>query len=362
MNKKGEVVSYGGNTDNLNNDPVEMFEFQNDGTIKDKAEADQVILKKRKGKGKGKGDDEEEEDDDQEQEEEFYLQIVQAGGKGKPKHVKFVLYGSANVEIERIGSAADDDEQTDEDRDEDEAHPFNLADASTSTLYGHANAEMAVAVGAIFYGKTPEFDDNEVDWVPESFSSYGPQPITMDEAGKRLKEPIVRNKPDIVAPDGPNTSFFIPGLDIEHDGHFNFMGTSAAAPSAAATALMMKQANPDITVEQIKTILVDTAIDMHDPLAEDPNKGVGFDWGTGAGLIDGWTAVQEAAKLAEEDDEDEGKQKGKRKPRGGKKKQDKKEDKDEDKKEDEDEKEEKEDDEKEEEKPEMATERRTRSR
>ena len=40
------------------------------------------------------------------------------------------------------------------------------------------------------------------------------------------------------------------------------VGTSAAAPNAASVAILLLQANPDLTPLQIYSILEDTAIDM----------------------------------------------------------------------------------------------------
>ncbi|WP_340686468.1 S8 family serine peptidase [Amycolatopsis coloradensis] len=76
-----------------------------------------------------------------------------------------------------------------------------------------------------------------------------------------------RNKPDITAADGVATSV---------TGFQPFFGTSAAAPSAAAIAALLKQGKPTATQAEIRNALVSTAIDLGAP---------GFDPVTGAGVI-----------------------------------------------------------------------------
>jgi len=89
-----------------------------------------------------------------------------------------------------------------------------------------------------------------------------------------LAIPQIRLKPEIVAPDGANTSFF--GRDVEPDGFPNFFGTSAAAPHAAAVATLMLQAVPTMAPDRVYEILETTAIDMGPPE---------FDFDSGFGLI-----------------------------------------------------------------------------
>src|SRR5262245_3567600 len=149
---------------------------------------------------------------------------------------------------------------------------INEFDTQSSTLYGHANAAGAEAVGAAFYRNTPEFGVSPP--LLEPFSSAGSTPIIFDTAGNRLAIPQIRLKPEIVAPDGANTTFF--GRDVEPDGFPNFFGTSAAAPHAAAVAALMLQAVPTMAPDRVYDILETTSIDMGPP---------GFDFDSGFGLI-----------------------------------------------------------------------------
>jgi hypothetical protein len=150
---------------------------------------------------------------------------------------------------------------------------INAFDTRSSTLYGHANAAGAAAVGAAFYRNTPEFGVSPP--LLEQFSSAGPTPILFNTAGNRLAIPQIRLKPEIVAPDGTDTTFF-GRRDVEPDGFPNFFGTSAAAPHAAAVAALMLQAVPTTAPERIYEALETTAMDMGLP---------GFDFDSGFGVI-----------------------------------------------------------------------------
>ncbi|MDH3346612.1 MAG: PKD domain-containing protein [Desulfobulbaceae bacterium] len=146
---------------------------------------------------------------------------------------------------------------------------------NSSTVYGHANAAGAEAVGAAYYPQTPAFDPGSPPQL-EYFSSHGGTPILMDGAGQRLANPMIRNKPGIVAPDGVDTTFFYPTSDRNDNGIPDFSGTSAAAPHAAAVAALMLEAKSEATVPELYASLETTAVDM---------EGVGFDYKSGYGLI-----------------------------------------------------------------------------
>ena len=158
----------------------------------------------------------------------------------------------------------------------------------SATLTGHANAAGAAAVGASFYLDTPEYGTAPPQL--ESFSSAGGTPILFDASGDPLPAPELRAKPDMVAIDGVNTTFF---FSDSHggDGIPDFFGTSAAAPHAAAVAALLKQFDPGLAPEDLYATLQATALDMLAP---------GIDFDSGAGLI------QADAALVSLDDDGDG--------------------------------------------------------
>jgi hypothetical protein len=152
---------------------------------------------------------------------------------------------------------------------------------NSGTVFGHANAAGALAVGAADYRNTPRFGVNPPTLEP--YSSQGSTAILFDGAGNRIT-PVVRSHPDVVAPDGVDTTFF--GSDTDADGLPNFYGTSAAAPNAAGVAALMLQARPGSTPLSVYSALKSTALDMGTP---------GYDSASGAGLIQAPNAVQALA-------------------------------------------------------------------
>jgi subtilase family protein len=156
----------------------------------------------------------------------------------------------------------------------------NTTNINDGTAYGHNSATGAIAVAAADYRRTPAFGVSPP--VVESFSSGGPTNIWVDSAGHILSSPEVRLTPAITAPDGVNTSFFgkdTTGPNGDADSFPNFFGTSAAAPAAAATAALLLQERPGLSLPYLRSLLMNSAIDM------DGTTAGPFDFGTGAGLI-----------------------------------------------------------------------------
>ena len=161
------------------------------------------------------------------------------------------------------------------------------------TIFGHAAAADAIAVGAAYYQETPQFGTNPA--LVEDYSSKGPDTIYFDTSGNPLSTPDVREGPAVMAPDGVDTTFFVSGVNPDGDAFPNFFGTSAAAPHAAAVAALMLQANAALNASDIRNLMEDSASDMDDPTTAGFDKG--FDNATGAGLLQANLAVGYAQSL-----------------------------------------------------------------
>jgi hypothetical protein len=159
----------------------------------------------------------------------------------------------------------------------------------SSTAFGHENAVGGEAVGAVPYQDTPAFGADQPA-ISES-SSIGNTPILFDDQGNRLPESEIRPQPQISAPDGTNTTFFIPDNDTDGDGLPNFEGTSAAAPHAAGVAALLLEANPNATPDRVYQALETSAIDMDSPYTSGADPG--YDTATGYGFIQADRALSE---------------------------------------------------------------------
>ena len=107
-----------------------------------------------------------------------------------------------------------------------------------------AAAKGAFTVGAVNYA-TPT--------TPESFTSRGPVTRLFDASGTPLATPDVRQKPDVVGPDGVSTS--VPGFG-------SFIGTSAATPAIAGIACAPALVQRSLTPDELFAILRNPANDV----------------------------------------------------------------------------------------------------
>ncbi len=164
------------------------------------------------------------------------------------------------------------------------SNSINEHQTNSGTLFGHANAAGAEAVGAAFFEETPEYLTDPP--LLEPYSSRGGTPILFSRNGVRLGSSIIRSKPEITAVDGVNTTFFFSD-SYGGDGIDDFFGTSAAAPHAAGIAALMLDARSGSTPQQINAALEGSAIDMN---------ALGFDHDSGYGLVQADAAI--AALLA----------------------------------------------------------------
>jgi serine protease AprX len=114
-------------------------------------------------------------------------------------------------------------------------------------------------------------DANTSGWPIAYFSSRGPTYCTPDGSAAI--------KPDIAAP-GVSVRSSYPG-----GGYASLSGTSMASPHVNGVIALIREANPNLGVDQIKQIIYDTAYDLG-PLGEDNSYG----WG----MIDAYEAVMMA--------------------------------------------------------------------
>jgi hypothetical protein len=163
---------------------------------------------------------------------------------------------------------------------------------SSSTSFGHHNAEKVTSVGASYWFRTPWYNVNppKINY----YSTVGGTPILFNTKGKRLRNPSIRQNPDFVATDGGNTSFFGQLLN-DGDKFPNFFGTSAAAPHAAAVAALLTQmSDKKVSQQFITNCMAKSAIDMDDPFTSTFDKG--YDYASGYGLIQADAAAVELLK------------------------------------------------------------------
>lgn len=145
-----------------------------------------------------------------------------------------------------------------------------------STIIGQSNADSAITVGAARFDRKATL---------EAFSSIG----------GTIVNNVVRNKPDLVGPDGVNTTVNM-GIDQPNDPdteYSNFFGTSAAAPHVAGVAALLMEGKKkflnqqNVPAHEIKALLKSTATPI--------GSSSGFNFASGAGFINADAAMRSFA-------------------------------------------------------------------
>src|SRR5215207_4942572 len=147
----------------------------------------------------------------------------------------------------------------------------NGKDSNGNKVYGHihspGNEPSAITIGATNTLGT----DNRSDDIVATFSSRGPtRSFTTDDNGVRRYDNLI--KPDLVAPgnklieaeavgnylvtQNPSLSAGVSGADSRKMMYLS--GSSMATPVAAGTAALMLQANPSLTPNLVKALLMYT--------------------------------------------------------------------------------------------------------
>ncbi len=143
----------------------------------------------------------------------------------------------------------------------------------SGTSIGHEIATGVNTVAAVNVAETPA--NGVATPVVESYSGYGSGVTYIDSSGTTLATPVLTGSPNFAATDGSPTSVFS-----------SFYGTSAAAPEAAAVALLVLQADSRLATLQVTYVLTQSAVATNSTL------------NGGAGLIQADVAVGEAVTAA----------------------------------------------------------------
>jgi hypothetical protein len=102
---------------------------------------------------------------------------------------------------------------------------------------------------------------------PEGYSSRGLLTRRFDASGSALPTPQVRQKPNVAGADNVNTT--VPNFQP-------FRGTSAATPSVAGIAALLRSANTTLTVPQLYAALTNPANTIDCNAAGNPDADCGF--------------------------------------------------------------------------------------
>jgi Subtilase family len=196
-----------------------------------------------------------------------------AAGNSQPETLNIVVGLAGGVAPGRIKVVVEDDGL---------GSTINQFQTNGGTIQGHPNATGALAVGAAFFLATPGCGTTPA--IIEPYSSVGGDPILFDVRGN-AQSAVMRQKPDLVGPDGGNDTFLgftlasVPITDNStiagcknNASYPNFFGTSAATPHVASVAALLLQADASLTPAQIYTIFRGSTL----PMGTVPNYSSGY--------------------------------------------------------------------------------------
>jgi serine protease AprX len=145
-----------------------------------------------------------------------------------------------------------------------------------------AAADKAITVGSIDEQESVRRSDD----VISGFSNHGPRADDGDE------DVLDEYKPDVVAPGESIMSAWGSPVGTTGLGYISQSGTSMACPHVAGLAALMLEANPDLSVDQVKQILHDTSEARGNPYRSlnDPKYNEHYGWG----IVDAFEAVRRA--------------------------------------------------------------------
>jgi len=142
-----------------------------------------------------------------------------------------------------------------------------------------ATADKVITVGWLEDKGTIDREDDSIS----SNSNYGPRD---DDGDGDQKDEL---KPDVVAPGQSIRSCQYSSVGQNSVGYTDKSGTSMSAPHVAGIAALMLDANPNLTPDQIKQMLHDSAEKRGDPY--DPELDPDYNTHYGWGIVDAYEAV-----------------------------------------------------------------------
>jgi subtilisin family serine protease len=162
-------------------------------------------------------------------------------------------------------------------------------DGNTAYMPSPAAADLALTIGSFADDNTVRRED---DYVSD-FSNEGPR--TSDGDADQLDE----MKPNVMGSGtGITSALGDPSTDGAQYHHIN--GTSMACPSVAGVVALVRSANPTLSADQVRQLMMDTADHRTDRGKQAPGAADPFDvdsnyhpsWGWGQ--VDAYAAVKEA--------------------------------------------------------------------